>query len=560
MGPTDLLIQKGLTDRLRYLKFHSQNFPMRSRDRQTMQGVQTTLRVGRWHVDAATDSIALEGTVKKLEPRTMRLLLVLGSQPGKVFSSEELLDSVWPGVVVTGQSLYQAIGELRAALRADTQFAEYVATVPRKGYRLVVPVSQTSDGPSSVGLAESPSETGALQSIALLPFQANGLGPEMSFVRETLLSGLIVELSRQPGLAPIARGTMLSFAGSQASARQVAGELNVRYVLDGSVTQIGDRLHLSWELVDGSSAQVLATEALQIDGAEWPTLVLQVIGRLARVARLHLSEHASRNPSGEGRPNDLALQLATRAWVELYCRPQSRITNERAWRFAEDALEQDPVVGGAWNALAYCHWRAAQFAWSPRPWASLLADALAHAERAVTLSPFDPDAFYTHGLASYTSGEFERAEASLRHCIEISASYAPAYPILGLVRATRGAPEETAALCAKAFALSPREPLRAAWHWAEACGASMLGQEQQALERACLGISANPDHPACYLIAAAASWRIGMIEQARRYIQVLGRTSFSTVARLRTTIPVFRTGTWAAGILDDLGAAGLPAA
>ncbi len=532
---------------------------MLPKDHPTEREARTSLHIGRWHVDTATDCIALDGVVKKLEPRTMRLLLTLGSQPGKVFSSEELLDAVWPGVIVTGQSLYQAVGELRAVLRTDTQTANFIVTVPRKGYRLVAPVSQIFAGPSSHRPADASAETDGRQPIAVLPFQANGVSPDLSFVRETLLSGLIVELSRQPGLAPIARGTMLSYAANQTSARQVAADLNVRYVLDGSLTQIGDRLHLTCELVDARSASVLATEALRIEGSEWPTLAHQVIGRLARVTRLHLSEHASRDPSDATRPNDFALQLATRAWVELYCRPQSRSTNERAWQFAEGALAQDPAVGSAWNALAYCHWRAAQFAWSPRPWDSLLADALAHAERAVTLSPLDPDAFYTHGLASYTSGEFARAEASLRHCIEISASYAPAYPILGLVRATRGAPQETAALCEQAFALSPREPLRAAWHWAEACAASMLGREHDALERASLGISANPDHPACYLIAAAASWRIGMTEQARRYIDVLSRTSFSTVARLRTVIPVFRAGAWAAGILDDLGAAGLPA-
>ena len=89
--------------------------------------------LGRWQVDPATDVLTLGRQTVKLEPRTMRLLVTLAERPGAVCASDALLDAVWPGVVVTGQSLYQAIGELRSVLRADTQTGEFIATVPRKG-------------------------------------------------------------------------------------------------------------------------------------------------------------------------------------------------------------------------------------------------------------------------------------------------------------------------------------------------------------------------------------------------------------------------------------------
>ncbi len=519
------------------------------------------LRIGQWRVDPATDTIELDGEVRKLEPRTMRLLLVLASSPGKVWSGRALLDAVWAGVIVTDQSLYQAIGELRAVLRADDQTASYISTVPRKGYRLVAPVvCEGAGADAATSPLTPPAARSQLHTIAVLPFKAMGLAPALSFLPEMLLSGLIVELSRQPGLSPLSRGTMLSYGGTGASARKVAEDLAVRYVLDGTVTQLDRELHITCELVDTASAAVLVSESLQVDDAEWPLLTQHVIGRLARSARLHVSALAVQEVDTRGAESANALQLAMRAWVELYCRPQNRQTNDRAWRWAQDALKRDDAVGAAWNALAYCEWRAAQFGWSDRPWDALLADALVHAERAITLSPLDPDAYYTLGLATHTGGDFVRAEGSFRHCIEISASYAPAYGMLGLVRATRGAPEETAALCARAFALSPREPLRAVWHWAEACAASMMGEDEHALERATMGISANPDHPACYLVAAVSSWRLGSPEQARRYVAVLGRTAFSSVTRLRTVVPAMRVDPWASTFLADLHAAGLPAA
>ena len=98
--------------------------------------------VGRWLVDPATDQITLDRKPVKLEPRTMRLLVTLAERPGTVYTSDALLDAVWPGVVVTGQSLYQAIGELRSVLKADTQTGDFIATVPRKGYRLIAPVAR----------------------------------------------------------------------------------------------------------------------------------------------------------------------------------------------------------------------------------------------------------------------------------------------------------------------------------------------------------------------------------------------------------------------------------
>lgn len=522
----------------------------------------------------ALDTVVLGERSCKLQPRTMRLLLALAARPGQVLSAQELLDTVWPGVVVTDQSLYQAVGDLRAVLAADAATGPFIATVPRKGYRLVAPVGRAHASAGADTRTESPTSSNAearteastearrqaVPAIAVLPFRDLGLAPALGFLREALLGGLILELSRQPDLAPIARGTMLSYAGraTPTPPRQLAAELGVRYVLDGSMVQLGDELHIACELVDATSDAVLTSEALRLPAQQWPALAQQVVGRLARAARLQLSAHSSRGVAPVAAGHTSALELATRAWVELYCRPQTRETNDRAWAWAAEALRRDDACGAAWNALAYCEWRAAQYAWSARGWAELLADAVAHAQRAAELAPSDPDACYTLGLATYTSAEFERAEATLRHCVDISASYAPAHALLGLVRAVRGHPEETAALCQRAFALSPREPLRAVWHWTEACALSMQGLDAQAFERACLGIAANPDYPLCYLVAAVSAWRLGRPDAAARYATVLRAGAFKSTPLVRGRLPPMRVEPWASAFLADLHAAGLP--
>jgi tetratricopeptide (TPR) repeat protein len=332
----------------------------------------------------------------------------------------------------------------------------------------------------------------------------------------------------------------------------------VRYVVDGAMAHAGERLSISCDLIDASTGAVLTSESIQAPTADWPTLASRVVGRLVRVWRLELSEHAAREIDVLGPERASALELAMRAWVELYCRPQSRETNHRAWKWAAEAVSRDPSVGAAWNVLAYCEYRAVQFDWQEANSAILLADAVAHAERATALSPSDPDAHYTLGLALFTAGELVRAEASLRHCLQISDSYAPAYGLLALVASAGGHPERSFDLCARALALSPREPLRAIWHWGEACAASMLGREDEALAYAARGIAANPTFPTCYLSAAVAAQRLGREQEAARFLSVVRTTAFRSIERLRQRIPAMRVEPWASAFLADLRAAGLP--
>jgi DNA-binding winged helix-turn-helix (wHTH) protein/tetratricopeptide (TPR) repeat protein len=517
------------------------------------------LTVGRWRADAADDTLTLDGRTAKLEPRTMRLLMALADRPGEVCSSSELLDAVWPGVIVTGQSLYQAIGELRAVLKADAQTGEFIATVPRKGYRLVAPVEHVPAAtPGSAARVAAPAPAAAPRTIAVLPLRDLGLPSELSFLADMLLGDLVLELSRQPGVTTIARGTMLSYRGLAISPRRVAEELKASFVVDGAIAAVGDGLRVTCELIDAASDAVLASESIEVPAANWPQLAHRVVGRLVRVWRLELSEHAARYLTAGGRDRTSALDLAMQSWVELYCRPQQRDTNDRAWKWAAQAVERDPSIGSAWNVLAYCEYRAAQYDWHAGEHGPLLAQAVAHAEHATTLSPADPDAHYTLGLCLFNIGAWVRAEASLRHCLQISGSYAPAYGILALVGTARGHPEQAFDLCERALSLSPREPLRAIWHWGEACAASMLGRDDESLNHAAQGIAANPAFPSCYLVAAVAARRLGRALEAERFISAVRPTAFRSIERLRQRIPALQVEPWATSFLADLRAAGLP--
>ena len=102
------------------------------------------VQIGEWVADPALDIISRGTETQKLEPRTMRLLLCLANSPGAVVSVDQLLTEVWPDVVVGPASVYQAVSQLRKILGDVDPNPTYIATVPRKGYRLIAPVQRAT--------------------------------------------------------------------------------------------------------------------------------------------------------------------------------------------------------------------------------------------------------------------------------------------------------------------------------------------------------------------------------------------------------------------------------
>src|SRR5262245_9538890 len=97
-------------------------------------------RLGEWLIEPAIDEIKRGGERVKVEPRTMAVLLLLAERAPEVQSQEEIERAVWAGVVVTPHSVYQSVAQLRKLLGDDPKHPRYIATVPRKGYRLVARV------------------------------------------------------------------------------------------------------------------------------------------------------------------------------------------------------------------------------------------------------------------------------------------------------------------------------------------------------------------------------------------------------------------------------------
>ena len=248
-----------------------------------------------WRIDPARGALTPLAGGEPLRPdaRAFQLLLHLAARPGVVISIDELLDEVWAGVVVSPDSVYQAITALRRMLGDDPKAPRYIATVPRQGYRLVAtpqpdavepvaaavvePVAAVSPPPPStpptpapprprrqfiaaaLGLAAAgaalavwapwhAAAPGPL-SIAVLPFMDLTDAMDQEPFADGMTEQLIDTLSHRPGWQIPALSRVLPYKGKDVPLAQIGRELGVQQVLEGSVRRSGDTLRVSTRLV-----------------------------------------------------------------------------------------------------------------------------------------------------------------------------------------------------------------------------------------------------------------------------------------------------------------------
>jgi TolB-like protein/DNA-binding winged helix-turn-helix (wHTH) protein len=220
----------------------------------------TSYRFGRFVVDRRSACLRCDGAVLSLRPKSFDVLVYLVQHPGRLVPKSELIDSVWQNVNVTENSLVQCIKEIRQVLGDDSQ--TQVETVSKRGYLFACPVveidgQQADDAGGGVaGFAAGADRALPLPdraSIAVLPFDNMSGDPDQEYFADGISEDLITALSRIRWLFVIARNSTFVYKHRAVDVRQVARDLGVRYVLEGSVRRAGNRLRISAQLIDALS-------------------------------------------------------------------------------------------------------------------------------------------------------------------------------------------------------------------------------------------------------------------------------------------------------------------
>jgi TolB-like protein/DNA-binding winged helix-turn-helix (wHTH) protein len=264
------------------------------------------LRIGAWTVEPELGHMTRDGETVRLEPRTMRLLFCLAERAGRVVGTDELLEQVWPGVVVSPDSIYQAIASLRRLLGDDPKHATYIVTVPRKGYRMVAEVGEWCEPPAiPAALPDSSDSVGARtawrkhhriitmacvslvtvigamlwmhnwpansafarinfantkppqKSIAVLPFLDLTEEMKEEYFADGVTEELIGRFSKIPGVKVPSPTSSFYYKNKQIAVGEFARKLDVEYVLDGSVRKSGTTLRIAARLMKADNGFVI---------------------------------------------------------------------------------------------------------------------------------------------------------------------------------------------------------------------------------------------------------------------------------------------------------------
>jgi transcriptional activator of cad operon len=246
------------------------------------------LRIGEWRLDSQLGQITRGDRTERLEARTLRLLVFLANRAGDTVSVDELLDHVWSGVVVTQDSVYQAITALRRLLGDDAKQPTYIVTVPRLGYRLIAPVSPWSEEPPLAippppatlqsrlrpllpklaiaavallivaGLYAWRTAAPPAKSVAVLPFlDLTTQEMKEEYFADGLTEALIDHLSKLPGFQVPSPTASYYYKDKTLPVEQIGRELDVKFLLDGNLRESGDTMRISARLVRASDGFVV---------------------------------------------------------------------------------------------------------------------------------------------------------------------------------------------------------------------------------------------------------------------------------------------------------------
>jgi TolB-like protein/DNA-binding winged helix-turn-helix (wHTH) protein len=537
--------------------------------------VSLDFRVGPFTVRPNMNTISQNGTSVRLEPKVMGVLVYLASQPGEAISKDSIIKAVWHGTFVSDDALARSISELRRAFQDDARAPRFIETIPKRGYRLIAPVEPVDALTASAPVALSNPELvpkpalwmkvgvsvigmilslgtlvllnagglrdrilkrkpGAIRSLAVLPLQSLSDDPKQEFLAEGVTDALITDLAQTTGVRVVSRTTMLRYGHPEKPLSQIARQLDVDGIVEGTVQTSGNRVRITAQLIYGPSDQHLWAKSFEGDAKDGLELQRAVCGEIAREIAAKL------RPAAEGsRQNSLSVNPRA---VEAYAEARSHMDRATKFTFDRGKAAQRQELQGAFSALdkaiewdssyrpAYlAYFEALDNADFPRPY-EYLPKARAGLLKALALGDEDMEAHLAMAkmLVRYEY-DWAGAEKEYKRAIEVNPSSGYAHFAYSEYLANVGRAAEAAELLSMAQSLSPAHDYFND-HFAVLQRADLsLERQRQALEQT------QANNPFVLMIMAknygiAARFR-DSVEMWERCLTLYGRPDFADILR-----------------------------
>ncbi len=390
-------------------------------------------------------------------------------------------------------------------------------------------------------------------SIAVLPFAHMSDDPKQEYFSDGITEDIITDLSNVSGLFVIARNSSFKFKGKSVDVRDVARDLGVRYVLEGSVRKATDRIRISAQLIDAATGHHLWAERYDRDLKDVFALQDEIAGKIVKALEVRLTEDEQQRVARRYTDSLEAYDYFLRG--RGYRGGQTKEANAQARRLLERATELDPKFAGAYAELSlirFVEW------WVHRPdEPQVLERAFELAQKAVVLDASLPLAHANLGwLYMWRKRQYDRAIAEGQRAIAIDPNYADGYLFLGEILTFASRPEEAIGLSMKGMRLDPHS----LWHYLLHLGHSdyLMGQHEEALANLKRSVTLNPDYPATHLWLAASYIELGREEEARAAVaEVLRLSPRASLQFFRQNFP-YKDPAVLQRFLDDLRKAGMP--
>jgi len=455
---------------------------------------------GIFELDLQRVELRKQGVKVKLQEQPLKILQLLLEHPGEIISRKELRSHIWPEdtFVEFDQGLYSAMARLRDALGDTSESPRYIETVARRGYRFIAQVRLMGGIANSEPLAESQQEeaerktvtlrrlaatlvaglifgalllaivlifdvagtrqwlrarTTPIRSIAVLPVENLSGDPAQEYFADGMTEELTTDLGKISALRVISRTSAIRYKGTKKSLADIARELNVDAVVEGTVARSGSHLRITANLLQAFPEKHLWAESYDSEVGDALTVQGQIARAVAREIQVKLTRQ-EQNLLAAARPvNPEAQDFCLKGFFAMRGF-ESAESSEKAIKYFQQAIEKDPNYAAAYAGLAivYSTWIPGMTR-GPR---DLMPKAKEFARKAMTLDNTLAAAHSQLGLIElYYDWDWSAAEEEYRQTMALNPNYVWVHPWHARGLLARGRTEEAVAEAERIVALSP---------------------------------------------------------------------------------------------------------
>jgi adenylate cyclase len=393
-------------------------------------------------------------------------------------------------VLMEQEAVGKIIGEKRKTKRWMAVAAGVIILIGLAGWYLYI---NQSKQPEPASVEKMASQLPDKPSIAVLSFDNLSGDPEQEYFSDGITEQIITSLSKVPYIFVIARNSTFAYKGKPVKIQQIAEELAVRYVLEGSVQRSGDRVRITVQLIDATTGHHLWAENYDREGKDIFALQDEIAMKIMAAMQVEIGEADWGRYSAIKTTNLKAYEKFLKGKEHMFRRTPTDTLEAR--KLAQEAIALDPKYGGAYVLLGLTHMNDVWFS-TTKDRAKSIQTAEQLAQKAIDVSGQDADIHRLFSMVFLLRDQHEKALIEAQKAIELSPNSAEDHWWLGVVLRFAGRFDEAILSLEKAIRLNPRAPIMYLNNLAFAYAFS--GQYEKAIPLWNRAIEHNPDYLFAY--------------------------------------------------------------